>query len=416
MNKTSNINTLTLLELQTQIKDGLQTLFSGVYSVVAEINEIKTNASGHCYLELVQHDDDSSVPCAKAAATIWAYTYRMLKPYFESETGRSLQAGMKILANVKVQYHEIYGLSLNVLDIDPTYTIGEIELQRQRTIKKLIDDGVFDMNKSLQLPTLPLRIAVISSATAAGYQDFIEQLYNSGRNYKFRTTLFSAVMQGKDADAKIIAAIDKMNKRIDDFDVLVVIRGGGSTSDLSCFDSYNLAYNIAQVPIPVITGIGHDKDISVVDMVANTMLKTPTAVAEFLIECIEHQDIFIDELAERLTDSVREQLQNHTYVLQNIALQLQSLSKIKMTNNKIYVDNFFDNRLKPLLHSKLKECKTLLQMFQKDLESHNPQRILQRGYSVVMFDSKVVNSAEMLKKNDEVDIIFNKGQKKSIIK
>ena len=238
MNSLPNKNIITLFELQTKIKEELSSIFPTHYQVIADINEIKENASGHCYLELVQHDEKSSIPKAKANATIWAYTYRMLKPYFENETGIALAAGMKISVTAKIQYHELYGLSLNIIDIDPTYTVSEIQLQRQRTIKQLIDDGIFDMNRSLQIPVLPLRIAVISSATAAGYRDFINQLYAGEYNYNFQTTLFAALMQGKDAEASIIAAIDHVYTNIADFDVLAIIRGGGS----EFFSSYLQPY------------------------------------------------------------------------------------------------------------------------------------------------------------------------------
>ena len=416
MNNKSDKNAISLLELQVQIKEGLRSVLSANYQVAADINEIKTNASGHCYIELVQYNENSSIPKAKVSATIWAYTYRMLKPYFENETGSSLNVGMKISVTVQVQYHELYGLSLNIIDIDPSYTVSEIEQQRKKTIKKLVDDGVFEMNRSLQIPALPLRVAIISSATAAGYRDFMNQLYNNEHNYNFTTTLFAAVMQGKDADKSIIAAIDKVYNQINDFDILVIIRGGGAISDLACFDSYLLASCVAQIPIPVLTGIGHDKDISVVDMIANTMTKTPTAAAEFLINCIEQQDFYLDDIANQLIDITRQQTQNKNSELQNITMQLKNVTSIKIEHNKIFVRNFFKQQLKPLLTTRFKEFKMNLDLYHKDIEAHNPLKILQRGYSVVMFNEKIVTNANSIKKGDSVEIILHKGKKTATIK
>ncbi|MDR2652981.1 MAG: exodeoxyribonuclease VII large subunit [Prevotellaceae bacterium] len=416
MNSFPNKNTISLLELQSMIKEKLNYAFPANYQVVADINEIKENSSGHCYLELVQHDENSSIPKAKLSATIWSYTYRMLKPYFESETGTSLSMGMKISVTVQIQYHELYGLSLNIIDIDPSYTVSEIQLQRQRTIKKLIDDGIFDMNRCLQIPVLPLRIAIISSATAAGYRDFINQLYRNDYNYNFQTRLFSALMQGKDAETSIVAAIDEVYKTVDNFDVLVIIRGGGSVSDLACFDSYLLASCIAQIPIPVITGIGHDKDMSVVDMVANTMTKTPTAAAEFLIDCVAQQDFYLNEMTEQLTNTVKMQLQNENYKLQNITIKLKNVVSVKIEQNKYFVKNFFSKQMRPLLLSRFRELKNELYMFQTNIELNNPQQILQRGYSIVMHNGKVVTDAETVKTHDEIEITLYKGKKTAIIR
>ncbi|MDR1349016.1 MAG: exodeoxyribonuclease VII large subunit [Prevotellaceae bacterium] len=414
-NSLPNKNTISLLELQTMIKEKLNFAFSANYQVVADINEIKENNSGHCYLELVQHGENSSIPQAKTNATIWSYTYRMLKPYFESETGTSLSAGMKISVTVQIQYHELYGLSLNIIDIDPSYTVGEIQLQRQRTIKRLIDDGVFDMNRCLQIPTLPLRIAIISSTTAAGYQDFINQLYSNDYRYNFRTTLFSAVMQGKDAEASIIASIDEIYKTADDFDVVVIIRGGGSVSDLSCFDSYMLASYIAQLPVPVITGIGHDKDTSIIDMVANTMTKTPTAAAEFLINCAEQQDIYLNEIAEQIANTLKMKLKNKNYELQNMSMKVKNAALMKMEQNRYFVKDFFSLRMKPVLMMCFNELRKKLHVYQTTVELNNPEHILQRGYSIVTRNGKVVTDANAIKINDEIKITLHKGKRTAII-
>ncbi|MDR0420760.1 MAG: exodeoxyribonuclease VII large subunit [Prevotellaceae bacterium] len=416
MNSLSDKNTISLLELQIMIKEKLNSVCSENYQVIANINEIKENMSGHCYLELVQHDENSSIPKAKINATIWQYTYRMLKQYFESETGTSLSAGMKISITVQIQYHELYGLSLNIIDIDPSYTVSETQLQRQHTIKKLIDDGVFEMNRCLQIPVLPLRIAIISSVTAAGYRDFMNQLYNNDYHYNFRTTLFTAVMQGKDAETSIIESVDKIYKTVDSFDAVVIIRGGGSVSDLSCFDSYMLASCIAQMPIPVITGIGHDKDTSVVDMVANTMTKTPTAAAEFLINCIAQQDFYFHEITKQLTDTLQIKLQNKNYELQNMIINLKNTVSVKIEQNKYFLKNFFDLQMKPVLIMYFRELKNKLHSYQTIIELNNPEYILQRGYSVVTHKGKAVTDSNTLKINDEIEITLYKGKKTATIK
>ncbi|MDR2065199.1 MAG: exodeoxyribonuclease VII large subunit [Prevotellaceae bacterium] len=416
MNNSPDKNIISLFELQSMIKKELKSAFSENYQVVADINEIKENASGHCYIELVQHSEDSSIPKARLNATIWSYTYRMLKPYFENETGNSLSAGMKILVTVQIQYHELYGLSLNIIDIDPSYTIGEIRLKRRQIIKKLTDDGIFDMNKCLKFPVLPLRIAIISSATAAGYRDFINHLYGNDYNYNFQTTLFSAAMQGKDAETSIIAAIDEVYKTVEHFDVLVIIRGGGSVSDLACFDSYPLASCIAQMPVPVITGIGHDKDISIADMVANTMMKTPTAAAEFLIDCAVQQDVYLDKIAEQIKDSIKKRLQNENYELQNMKIKLKNAISTKIEQNKYFVKNFFSKQMKPLLMMYFREQKNKLHLYQTNMEINDPKRILRRGYSIITHNGKVVTDANTVKTNDEIEITLYKGKKTATIK
>ncbi len=272
---------LSLSELNELIKDALLDAFPGSVWVVAEVSELKENRSGHCYLELVEKEGNSIV--ARSRATIWSYTYRMLKPYFETTTGQPFSQGIKILIQATVEYHPAYGLSMNIKDIDPTYTVGDMALQRKEIINRLQADGIFDMNKELDLPLVPQKIAVISSATAAGYQDFMNQLENNEYGFKFYTKLFEAYMQGADAVPSIIHALERIFQYDDFFDAVAIIRGGGATADLSSFDNYDLAVNITQFPLPVITGIGHEKDDTIIDMVAHTRLKTPTAVAEFFI-------------------------------------------------------------------------------------------------------------------------------------
>lgn len=280
-------NHITLTELNTLIKEALQLSFPEQVWVVAEIGELKVNRTGHCYIELVEKDNTTDEITARTRATIWSWQFRFIQPYFESTTGQTLGAGIKVLLSVTVEYHEVYGISLNIKDIDPNYTLGDMARKRQEIIKQLHDDGVFDMNKELELAEIPNRLAIISSPTAAGYEDFINQLHQNENGYSFYARLFAATMQGNDAPLSIMNALEEIYSMEHLFDAVVIIRGGGSQMDLACFDNYELAYHITQFPIPVITGIGHEKDDSIVDMVAHTRLKTPTAVAAFFIETLD---------------------------------------------------------------------------------------------------------------------------------
>lgn len=326
---------LTLLDLNRLVKDTLERKFTNRYWIVAEIGEANEHPSGHCYLELIQKDETDEKISAKARATIWSYTYRMLKPFFESSTGQSLKRGLKIMINVRVVFHELYGFSLNVLDIDPGYTVGDLELQRRQTISKLIADGIIEMNKELEIPMLPNRIAIISSSNAAGYQDFIRQLTRNPYGYSFTTKLFDSAMQGEGAEDSIIRALDRIHSEIEHFDCVAIVRGGGAQTDLTCFDSYNLAFNIAQFPLPVISGIGHDKDQTITDMVAHTSVKTPTAAAEFFISRLVETELHLQTLAGQLGSLTQATLTNR----QSHVLQL-SQQLVQCTNKAIITEKF----------------------------------------------------------------------------
>ena len=285
---------ISLSELQALIKRGIDNAHPLPYWVTAEISELKVNYSGHCYIELVEKGGANHVPKAKASAVIWRSGYPMIASYFQGATGQVLAAGLKVLVKVVVSYHELYGLSLQITDIDPTYTLGDMERQRQETIRRLRQDGVFDMNRELPLPAAIQRIAVISSRNAAGYQDFMKEISSSP--YGFEITLFDAFMQGAEAEESIVRALGEAADRADGFDALVLIRGGGSQSDLGCFNSYRLCCYLAQFPLPVIAGIGHDKDQSVADLVAAVSLKTPTAVAVYLKNGMAEFDAGLDDM------------------------------------------------------------------------------------------------------------------------
>jgi exodeoxyribonuclease VII large subunit len=308
---------LTLFELNQWIKDALASAIPGTVWVVAEISELKENRNGHCYLELVEKEGNEIT--ARARATIWSYTYRILKPYFETTTGQFFTFGLKVLVQVSVEYHPAYGLSLNIKDIDPAYTVGDMALQRKEIIERLQSEGVFDMNKELELPLVPQKIAVISSKTAAGYQDFINQLENNSEGIKFYTHLFEAYMQGGEAVPSIMAALDRIFEYEDFFDAVAIIRGGGATADLSSFDNYDLAFHITQFPLPVVTGIGHEKDDTIIDLVAHTRMKTPTAVAEFFISGAKSFYERLTGLEEEVVQLTRETVDSKSEQLEDFA-------------------------------------------------------------------------------------------------
>ncbi len=328
---------LTLSELQQQVKSSLDEAFALPVWVVSEISEMTVNRSGHCYLDLVETEPGTDTVIARCRATIWSYTFRMLRPYFETTTGQTFAEGLKVLLQAKVEYHEVYGFSLNIRDIDPVYTLGDLARQRREIIRKLQDDGVFEMNKELELPLVPQRIAVVSSPTAAGLQDFLDQLHNNAHQFIFYTKLFPAVMQGSEAPRSIMDALEQIYLYEDWFDAVVIIRGGGAQLDLACFDQYELAAHVAQFPLPVITGIGHDKDDTVVDLVAHTRMKTPTAVAEFLITGALRFSQELDELEKHFTELITGQLEDHRDRLNDAADQLHLLV------NRMIVDQ--QNRL-----------------------------------------------------------------------
>jgi exodeoxyribonuclease VII large subunit len=323
-------NICKLSDLQDEIREVLHGAFEKPRWIVAEISEIKENYSGHCYLDLVEKAEDSDNLLAKARATIWASAYRMLKPYFVTSTGYDLVAGIRIMVSATVEYHPVYGLSLNVKDIDPSYTLGDVERKRQEIISRLEKEGVINMNRDTHLADVPQKIAVISSKTAAGFEDFLTQLKHNPYGYRFYVKLYPAVMQGQKAEGSIIEALERVFEMEGFFDAVVIIRGGGSKSDLACFDSYEIAFHISQFPIPVITGIGHEQDDTISDMVAHTRLKTPTAVAGFLVDRLASFEARLDEYSEYLVNASRS-------ILHESRLKLQLLLQRTITASRSYV-------------------------------------------------------------------------------
>ena len=401
------VRQLTLFELNTQVKDALLDAFPGAVWVVAEVSELKENRSGHCYLELIEKEGNEII--ARSRATIWSYTYRMLKPYFETTTGQLFTQGIKILVQATIEFHAAYGMSLNIKDIDPTYTVGDMALQRKEIIERLKNEGVFDMNKELELPLVPQKIAVISSATAAGYQDFMDQLENNEHDFRFHTKLFEAYMQGAEAVPSIINAFERIFQYEDFFDAVVIIRGGGATADLSSFDNYDLAMNITQFPLPVITGIGHEKDDTIVDLVAHTRLKTPTAVAEFLINGIERFYDHLLELENSIVQLSRETIDEQKDRLENIAENIsysvsgfirQKQQQLSKSGNRLQrsTDNYAHKRQNELSTVKYQFNSSLLVWFVENKNHINrKQRLLKRlvGETVLKKQSSLQHTQNM---------------------
>lgn len=427
---------LTLFELNQRVKEALARAFQSSFWVIAEISEIKENSSGHCYLELIQKDDQQDYPKAKARATIWAYTYRMLKPYFETTAGRPLSSGLKVLVLVDVVFHEVFGYSLNIVDIEPSYTLGDIEQKRREAIEKLIAEGVYDMNKGLQIPMLPKSIAIVSSSSAAGLQDFVNQIETNQYGYKIDYTLFPAIMQGDTAENSIIAALNQIYDQHNQFDLVAIIRGGGSQADLSCFDSYWLAAHVAQFPLPVITGIGHEKDISVVDLVAHTKLKTPTAVAEFIIgkyieaesaanelkerlefiidDILSDQNHLLEKMLSLITPSLLQRISKESIAIERIQNKLGhfSLMQIGSSNNKI--DLLKDSLLNKSKNTIEKQA-NYLEIKNNTINSLNPINVLKRGYSITLLNGKNLTDPTKVSKGDNIRTILKEGEITSIV-
>ena len=453
----NNINFLTLSELSESIGAVLRDHFDSDSWVVAEVSEIKVNQSGHCYLELIQKAAGERMPLAVARGIIWNRSYKMISGYFRFQTGGDIAQGMKILVKCSVNYHPVYGLSLVISDIDPAYTLGEAERLRRETIAQLQQEGVFDMNRELELPVVVQRLAVISSANAAGYQDFMKELERSP--YMFHTTLFRAVMQGAEAETSIVAALEAIAGCEEMFDAVVIIRGGGSQADLSCFDCYNIGANIAQFPLPVLTGIGHDKDVSVADMVANMSMKTPTAVAATLVEMaaefagllqslegeviglaediltaqqrlignqalrlgqitletIHSQQIYIAGVESRLVSESREVISGYKNRLENLAVWF-SQSPVGTIQNNFGVLNLLKVRLGMAASDFIGGERQRLELALASVEGADPKKILRMGYAIVRSGDKVLTDYSKAGVGETVSIELHKGRLTAEIK
>lgn len=384
---------ITLGELQRRVKESLIERFPAPLWVTAEIADLKVNYAGHCYLELIEKGSHDSVPKAQARAVIWRSNYGALSTYFEQETGQRLAAGIRILASVVVNYHELYGFSLQIIAIDPAFTLGDMEQQRQQTIARLQEEGVWELNHTQPMPPLVQRLAIISSPQAAGYRDFMQELSQSP--YAFHTTLFHAVMQGSGAEDSIVAALNAVAEHQEAIDAVVIVRGGGSTSDLNCFNGYRLCAHIAQFPRPILTGIGHDKDQSVADMVAHTALKTPTAVATWLVERMATLDGWLEGAALQLHDLLQRTMRSEELRLERLRQTLRQEARNRLTHHRLCLNQagvLLPERVRDALRYEHKR----LEIAQEAVESRSPHRILQLGFAIVRADGHALRSKEEL--------------------
>ena len=425
---------MTLYELNGLVRQTLELTLDEEYWVQAEIAELRVNR--HCYMELVQKEARGGGIVAKARAQVWANRWAFIKPMFEQVTGQTLAAGMQVMLKVEVTFHELYGYSLNVTDIDPTYTLGDLARHRQEILRQLAEEGIDTMNKELPLPRLLQRIAVISSASAAGYGDFCNQLNNNQRGLAFKTELFQAVMQGNEVENSVVDALNRIAARLDEWDVVVIIRGGGATSDLQGFDSLLLAENVAQFPLPIITGIGHERDDTVIDLIAHTRVKTPTAAAEFLIHHQEQELDMLEDLSARLTDHISQLLYDETTRLKMLASKIPMLfSTVKareevrlhrlsasMANSSVQHLEQAKGRVELMNQQLSLYTSALLQgemkrieLMESKLQSAHPNRILQLGFSITRVGGKALKDVDEVKEGDEIETTLASGTFKSTI-
>jgi len=451
--------TYSLLELSSLIRQTIEDKFFDYYQIVAEIGSLNVNRSGHCYMELIQKDGEKII--AKSRATIWASSFTMINSYFTSITGESLKSGIKVMLKASVVFHELYGLSLNIVDIDPNYTLGDIERQKKEILDKLENDGVIEMNKDLDLPLVPKNIAIISSETAAGYEDFLTQLHENKHSFVYHTKLFTAYMQGDNVEESIISALDRIYEYSELFDLVVIIRGGGSKIELGAFDNYNIAYYITQFPLPVITGIGHERDISICDIVAHTSVKTPTAVAEFILEKSEDLMYYLNQLSEDFKYGAEQVITNQKTILNELINEFRSSSS-KIIDNSNYklnliksefkasvkqliseenadlntlkirtrfaaksaIDNQQNylirkkNRLRDACNSFISNSKHKIDIAELTAKEYNPDSILAKGYTYITKNGKfvkdlsVLNNGEVIVNHSVNDVIKSKVIKK----
>lgn len=399
---------ITLVELQRRIKMTLSEQFALPVWVSAEVADLKVNYSGHCYLELIEkdHKSENGVPTAQVRAVIWRSSYSRIAAYFEAETGQRLAPGIRILAQVLISYHELYGLSLQITDIDSAYTLGEMEQQRQKTIARLQEEGVWEMNREVPMPLLVQRLAVVSSAQAAGYQDFCKELGRSG--YRFDLTLFDAVMQGTAAEESILMALGRVAERQEEFDAVVIVRGGGSTTDLNCFNAYRLSSHVAQFPLPVLTGIGHDKDQSAVDMVAHLPLKTPTAVAGWLVERMSSIEGWLEGAAQQLHDITTTRMREAELRLEQQLGDVRRLTMERTIQEKLRLEaaeRLLPERIETLLRFEQQR----LERAEEVVESRSPQQILKLGFAILRGEERAIRTTEELKQHTRLKVELSDG-------
>ena len=408
----------TLYELNQLVRETLETEMPDEYWVEAELSECR-ESRGHCYLELIQKEELTNTPIARASAKCWANSWTVIRPYFERTAGQALHAGMKVLLKVYPQFHEAFGFSWIVTDIDPTYTIGDSARRRQEIIRQLKEEGVFDLQRELSLPLFAQRIAVITSETAAGYGDFLNQLQQNEYGFCFEVTLFPAIMQGEQVEQSVINALNQIHAEMSDnndvFDVVVMIRGGGATSDMSGFDTLALAENVANFPIPIITGIGHERDECILDMISHTRMKTPTAAAAFLISHLAETDDLLNDIQNRMVRLVKERLTTHQLRLAALSERIPSLFSVVKARQEAHLDQLFA-RLQTQLQTTLVQQTHRLELLAQRTVSLDPILLLRRGYSITLHHGKVVSDPSQLHEGDEIETRLEKGTVKSIVK
>lgn len=429
----TSIPALSLYELNTLVSSVLSLDLPDDYWVEAELSEAR-EVRGHCYMELVQKDEASNTPIAKASAKCWASRWSILRPMFERVTGQRLHAGMKVMLRVKAQFHAAYGFSWIVSDINPEYTMGDLMRRRQEIIKQLKAEGVFDLQRELVLPSFAQHIAVVSSDGAAGYGDFCRQLADNAQGYRFTVRLFSATMQGEAVEQSVIAALNRIYEEQDIFDAVVIIRGGGATSDLSGFDTLALAENVANFPLPIITGIGHDRDESILDMVAHTRVKTPTAAAQLLIDNLSRTDQLIESLRQRIVRTTQQRMHTEQVRLKAVAERIPVLFSLVSVKEQARIDLLsrkvlnavarridtarlrverLEVRFADTVRRLLTDEQHRLQMLEQRIEAENPERLLRRGYSITTYEGHAVHDASQLPKGAVVETRVEKGAFKS---
>ncbi len=425
---------LSLYELNSIVRDIISMSLPDSYWVEAELSEAREGYGGHCYMELIQKEEGSNTPIAKAHASCWRNRWMLIKPHFERVTGQRIHAGMKVLLKVHAQFHENYGFSWIVDDVDPNYTLGDMARKRLEIIQTLKEEGVFDLQKELSLPMFCQRIAVISSASAAGYGDFCNQLAGNGYGLQFRTALFAATMQGEGVEQSVIAALDRINAEWEDWDCVVIIRGGGATSDLSGFDTLALAENVANFPLPIITGIGHERDESVLDMISFQRVKTPTAAAAFLVDHLTEVYARVENAQEAIVNCVKHCLQVERMRLERLSNSIPTLFSLVKTRQSARLDRLtnrlsssmltkvanasrkmeiLSQNIQPILERKMLTESHRLQMLEQRMKAQDPELLLRRGYSITLKDGKSVKDANLLQKGDVIETRFAKGTTKS---
>lgn len=389
----SSENPLSLSRLNGMVRSAIEQQLPLRYWVTGELSEVRATSVGHCYIELIERDEATGEISAKARGTIWSRVYSLLRPYFLEQTGRDFSVGLKVLLQVSVNFHEVYGFSLDVCDIEPAYTIGDMARQRMLIVQRLTDEGVINLNKELSFPLLPKRVAVISSASAAGYGDFCDQLNGNLYGFNFKVGLFQSPMQGNKVEEGIISALDAIAREADEWDVVVIIRGGGATSDLSCFDTYDLANNCAQFPLPIVTGIGHQRDDTLLDIVAHTRVKTPTAAAELLIHSMLLQADKIAGLCRVIPEAVSRRIADERRRV-DMLVQHLPVSVAMM----------------------LQQQRHRLDIWEQKLQASSPEKILAKGYTLTLCDGRIVRSASQLADGCKLTTRFADGEVTSIVK